>query len=132
VHFLIDECLHTSLVQVAHDAGYQADHVNWMGMRSWSDKALMRVVIARDYTFVTNNAVDFRRHYAREPLHAGLVILLPNARPEIQRRLFKAALAHLGPTGDIVNRVLEVDLHGTTVVVAEYDLAAPSSPHAPL
>jgi uncharacterized protein (DUF433 family) len=26
--FLIDECLHTSLMQVAHTAGYAADHVN--------------------------------------------------------------------------------------------------------
>jgi len=28
VNFLIDECLHTSLVELAHAAGYAADHVN--------------------------------------------------------------------------------------------------------
>lgn len=29
MRFLIDECLHTSLVQVAHAAGHAADHVNF-------------------------------------------------------------------------------------------------------
>lgn len=30
--FLIDECIHTSLVTVAHEAGHVCDHVNFAGL----------------------------------------------------------------------------------------------------
>ena len=30
--FPIDECLHTSLVAVAHDAGHACEHVNFLGL----------------------------------------------------------------------------------------------------
>jgi len=30
--FLIDECLHTSLVGLAHDIGHLCDHVNFLGL----------------------------------------------------------------------------------------------------
>lgn len=36
--FLIAACLHTSLVQLAHAAGYAADHVNFLslgGLKDW-------------------------------------------------------------------------------------------------
>ena len=32
VKLLIDECLHTSLVELAHAAGHVADHVNYLGL----------------------------------------------------------------------------------------------------
>jgi len=32
MRFLIDECLHTSLVTVAHHAGYACEHVNFLGL----------------------------------------------------------------------------------------------------
>jgi len=32
-----------------------------------------------EFTFVTNNARGFRKLYAKEEIHAGLVILIPNA-----------------------------------------------------
>jgi hypothetical protein len=32
--FLIDECLHTSLIELAHEAGHTADHVNYLGVES--------------------------------------------------------------------------------------------------
>jgi hypothetical protein len=38
VKLLIDECLHTSLVELAHGAGDVADHVNYMslgGSKDW-------------------------------------------------------------------------------------------------
>jgi hypothetical protein len=31
MRFLIDECLHESLVGVAHDAGFEATHINHLG-----------------------------------------------------------------------------------------------------
>jgi len=57
--FLIDECLHTSLVQVAHAAGYVADHVNYLSLGGLKDWQLLPVIREREFTFVTNNAADF-------------------------------------------------------------------------
>ena len=57
--FLIDECLHTSLVQVAHAAGYAADHVNFLSLGGLKDWQLLPVIRERDFTFVTNNGPDF-------------------------------------------------------------------------
>lgn len=57
--FLIDECLHTSLVQVAHAAGYAADHVNFLSLEGLKDWQLLPVIRERDFAFVTNNGPDF-------------------------------------------------------------------------
>jgi hypothetical protein len=38
---LIDECLHTSLLGLAHTAGHSADHVNYLGLDSSKDWELM-------------------------------------------------------------------------------------------
>jgi predicted nuclease of predicted toxin-antitoxin system len=53
VKLLIDECLHTSLVEVAHAAGHLADHVNYLGLGSSKDWQLMATIRSQDYTFVT-------------------------------------------------------------------------------
>lgn len=71
VRFLIDECLHTSLLKLAHEAGHIADHVNYLGLGSSKDWALMKVILDQDYTFVTNNRTDFLALYGRLQLHAG-------------------------------------------------------------
>jgi predicted nuclease of predicted toxin-antitoxin system len=117
--FLIDECLHTSLVVVAHEAGYVCDHVNFLGLGGCKDWQLMKRVRAEDYTLVTNNRLDFMALYAKEPLHPGLIIILPNVTPSRQRELFRAALVHIGGR-DLINTVLEVDLTGTTAICREY------------
>ena len=67
----------------------------------------MRRVVADDYTFVTDNAHDFRKLFAREPLHAGLVVIVPNV-PQEQQELFLAVLDQLPADRDLVNRALEV------------------------
>ena len=112
--FLIDECLHTSLITLAHDAG-----VNFAGLGGHKDWQLMTRIRTEDYTFVTNNRTDFTALYAEEQLHAGLVIILPNVTPSLQRELFRAALSHIGKR-DLVNAVLEVDLAGATAACREY------------
>jgi predicted nuclease of predicted toxin-antitoxin system len=117
--FLVDECLHTSLVTVAHDAGHACEHVNFLGLGGHKDWQLMARIRSEDYTFVTNNRTDFTALYAKEALHAGLVIVLPNVTPELQRKLFRAALSHIGER-DLINAVLEVDLAGTTATCREY------------
>ncbi|WP_244514672.1 DUF5615 family PIN-like protein [Ensifer sp. LCM 4579] len=75
--FLIDECLHTSLVAVAQAHGHDCFHVNWLGLSGETDWDLMPRIIEGDFTFVTNNARDFRKLYAKEELHTGLVIIVP-------------------------------------------------------
>lgn len=57
--FLIDECLHTSLVTVAHECGYVCDHVNFLGLSGSKDWELMPRIHAEQYVFVTNNRSDF-------------------------------------------------------------------------
>jgi predicted nuclease of predicted toxin-antitoxin system len=117
--FLIDECLHTSLVAVANDAGHVCEHVNFAGLGGHKDWQLMTKIRAEDYTFVTNNRADFTALYAEEQLHAGLVIILPNVTPSLQRGLFRAALSHVGKR-DLVNAILEVDLVGAVASCREY------------
>ena len=93
VKFLIDECLQTSLVKVATDRLYEAYHVTHPGLTGVKDYELMSRVRREDLTLVTNNAIDFRRLFEKEQLHPGLVILVPNVVPAIQRELFSIAIA---------------------------------------
>jgi predicted nuclease of predicted toxin-antitoxin system len=74
VRFLIDECLSVELVSVAGESGHEAQHVARVGRAGWKDWNVVRYARDGDFTLVTNNASDFRRPYAAQPLHAGLVI----------------------------------------------------------
>jgi predicted nuclease of predicted toxin-antitoxin system len=127
VRFLIDECLSVYLVTVARQAGHEAHHVAHIGRAGWKDWNVVRYARAGDFILVTNNASDFRRLYTAQPLHAGLVILLPTVDRDFQRRLFNAALDALATIGEPINRVLEVDLDGEDVTLTLYDLP-PSVP----
>ena len=122
MRFLIDECLSTHLVAVAREAGHDAQHVAHVGKAGWKDWNVVRYVRDGDFVLVTNNASDFRRLYAAEPLHAGLVILIPTVSRDLQQKLFRAALDELVTIGEPVNRVLEVDIDGDDVTLALYDL----------
>jgi hypothetical protein len=65
----------------------------------------MATIRPEGYTFVANNRTDFVALYAREELHAGLVIIVPNVTPSRQRELFRAVLSHIGsrnPTNAVV------------------------------
>jgi hypothetical protein len=73
---------------------------------------------------VTNNASDFRRLYAAQPLHAGLVVIVPSVNRVVQQQLFRGALEALADFGDPVNRVLEVDIEGDEVTFTFYELPA--------
>lgn len=119
MRLLIDECLHTSLVDVANEAGFEAHHVVRLGLKGSKDYQLMRRIQTGGFVFVTNNAPDFLKLYSKEPLHPGLIIILPNAPPAVQRKLFKAALAEANPT-EPTNAVIQVDLTGELVTVEVY------------
>ena len=122
MRFLIDECLSVDLVTVAEESGNEAQHVAHVGRAGWKDWNVVRYANEGDFVFVTNNASDFRQLFAAQPLHAGLIILIPVVKRMLQQRLFKAALDELDAIGEPVNRVLEVDLDGEEVTLTLYDL----------
>lgn len=122
MRFLIDECLHTTLVAVAQNRGHECFHVNWLGLSGETDWDLMPRIVDENFTFVTNNARDFRKLYANEELHAGLVIIVPQVLPARQRDLFEAVLAELEPEGELVNEVIEITLDGDVAEMARYSL----------
>ena len=82
----------------------------------------MQRIVAEDFTFVTNNARDFVKLFAGEPLHAGLIIILPQVVPSRQRELFEALLHELGPEELLVNEVVEISIDGHAIVISRYEL----------
>ncbi|MBY3314654.1 DUF5615 family PIN-like protein [Rhizobium laguerreae] len=120
--FLVDECLHTSLVAVAQHHGHDGSRVNWLGLSGETDWDLMPRIVAEDFTFVTNNARDFRKLYAREDLHAGLVIIVPQVLPGQQRDLFALVLQELAVSADLVNEVIEIALEEGEALLTRYAL----------
>ncbi len=73
--------------------GHDCFHVNWLGLSGEADWDLMPRIVAGDFTFVTNNARDFRKLYSKEDLHAGLLIIVPQVLPVQQRELFTLSLS---------------------------------------
>jgi hypothetical protein len=108
-------------VQVAHAAGYMADHVNYLCLGGLKDWQLLPVIREREFTFVTNNGADFLALLGKEPLHSGIIIIVPNVTPVLQRELFKAALDHIGAR-DLTNSVVEVKYVRDRIVCSEYIL----------
>lgn len=121
VRLLIDECLHTSLVKVATDRLYKAYHVAYLGMSGLKDYELMPRIRGKNFTLVTNHTVDFRRLFQKEQIHPGLIILVPNVAPAIQRALLAAALQRVGDR-DLVNRVIEINLTAVGMDIKEYEV----------
>lgn len=79
-------------------------------------------IVAADFTFVTNNARDFRKLYAAQPLHAGLVIIVPQVPPAMQRALFDSVLGAIDAEDLPINEAIEVELVGETVIITRYGL----------
>lgn len=119
MRLLIDECLHTSLVHVAQESGYAANHVNFLGLRGVKDWVIMPRILSGEYVFVTNDRADFLRLYAKLSLHPGLIIMVPNIEPKEQAQLFRAALDYIG-TRDLTNTVLEISRKANAVHLKEY------------
>ena len=121
MRFLIDECLHESLVGVAHSAGFDAMHVNHLGLSGKPDWEIAERIVKDEFTFVTNNRVDFLQLFGKMDLHPGLIVLVPNVVPALQRALLVSALRYLSGR-DLINVVIEVSLQGNTVQCVEYNL----------
>lgn len=121
MRFLIDECLHESLIGVAHSAGFQATHVNHLGLSGKPDWELAERIVKDEITFVTNNRIDFIRLFGEMELHAGLIVIIPNVVPSVQRALFEAAILYMGGK-ELINSAIEVSLEGKTVKCIEYEI----------
>lgn len=120
LRFLIDECLHTSLAGLAHEAQYEAVHVAHQGLGGTKDEPLAEFLLEGEWTLVTNNGPDFLRILRRKvsdeglEIHPGLILFLRNMRPALQSVLFQATLDYLAAREDLLNTVLEVDLDSAT------------------
>jgi len=119
--FLIDECLRESLAGVAHAHGFEATHVNYIGLSGQPDWALAERVAKDEFTLVTNNRVDFIRLFGKMELHTGLIVLVPNIAPALQRALFAAAIQYLAGR-NLINAAIEVTLKDKTIKCIEYEL----------
>ncbi len=124
MRFLIDECLHESLVGVAHGAGFEATHVNHLGLSGKPDWELAERIVKDEFTFVTNNRVDFIR-----PFRQNGVARWPNRNQfRISLQLcsaacFEAAIQYLAGKS-LINAVIEVTSDGKTATCFEYRLPA--------
>jgi hypothetical protein len=118
---LIDENLSPSLIGIATAKGFVGSHVNHLGLMGLKDWQLKAAILEGDWTFVTNNGVDFRGPakspgsqgvYAGVSLHAGLICIdAPGGlNLERQKRLFEVVLSNLEEQGDLTNQVLQVIL----------------------
>lgn len=118
---LIDENLSPSLATDAQQRGFLCSHVNHLGKTGTKDWELKRIILDGDWTFVTNNSIDFRGpadnpgstgEYADVRLHAGLVSIdAPfGLNLSLQRQLFGLILDELVKNGDLTNQLLQVDV----------------------
>ncbi len=126
--FLIDECRHISLVSTATDQGHEAYHVNWSGRSGKTDWDLMPKIVADGLIFVTNNARDFRKLFAREPVHAGRMIIVPQVTPSLQRELFSLVLSELDSVAALLNEAIEVTIEDCDLdFIAGSDVGGPQN-----
>jgi hypothetical protein len=65
----------------------------------------------------------FNRLFGKMELHAGLIVIVPNAVPDLQRALFCAAL-RFAHGKNLINSAVEVRLKGDAVICALHDLPA--------
>jgi hypothetical protein len=98
--------------------------VNWLGLSGATDWTLMGRIIAEDFIFVTNNASDFRKLYARQPLHPGLIIIVPAVAPALQRELLERVIDDMIAGDEPVNEAIEVRMEDGEVVIERYSLPA--------
>jgi hypothetical protein len=86
-----------------------------------ADWELAERIAEDEFTFVTNNRVDFIRLFSKMELHAGLIVLVPNVVPSVQRAMFQAAILYMAGK-DLINSAIEVGIEGNSVKCAGYRL----------
>jgi len=106
----------------AMDRGHEGYHVNWLGLSGETDWDLMPRIVADGLTFVTNNARDFRKLFSREPIHAGLVIIVPQVTPSLQRSLFSLVLDELDSDASLLNEAIEITIDDGDAVISRFEI----------
>jgi predicted nuclease of predicted toxin-antitoxin system len=114
--FLIDECLTPRLVVAAQARGNTATHIAHLQRSGTDDWVIAQIALQRDAIFVTNNARDFLRIYARLDIHPGLVVILPNNATCPLRLAFGKAMDFIESRGDIVSHLIEVSADGAVAL----------------
>jgi len=122
---LVDECLTPELVPIACEFGFEAYHVVHIGLGGEPDRVVFRTVMDDGFLFVTNDREDWNALVSRVDLHAGLLVIRPRCRREVQKKLFRAALARVQAIGGLMNKVLEID---EAAEIAIFDLPRPVAP----
>ena len=121
MRFLIDECLHESLVGVAHGAGFEATHVNHLGLSGKPDWELADRIAKDEFTFVTTTAsTSFgcsAKWIARGPHHHRAEC--GTRRPAWPIR--GGGSVYLAGK-ELINSAIEVGLKGKVVECVEYRL----------
>jgi len=135
IRLFIDECLSPELVKVANGVGYECACSRDRGLLGVADWHLIVYLISGEFTFVTNNANDFRGEgvanpgglYARHEIHPGLICLRSSFPMTFEKQcsLFNRALMELQHYPDLINTAMEIieDKHGQTHSIV-YDISA--------
>jgi hypothetical protein len=98
-----------------HAHGFDAVHVQELGLRGASDADILARAIADDRIIVTSNAEDSRRLGARTPAHPGLAIML-DAVGRAQQLTLGVGLANaIHSAGTAHGRLFEIDRQGSVV-----------------
>lgn len=118
MRFLIDECLSPSLVDVAIQQGLMAGHVAHLGLAGTPDYKLARKALDEDLIFVTQNARDFVKLYARMDVHCGLILLKTQSNDDQQRQMFAATIVHIAD--EPINSIIEAAIEQDEIVVTSY------------
>jgi len=104
------------LLTVAKEHGYEAEHVLGLSLGSTPDRVIAARALQRQDVFVTNNARDFRRLYAKFRTHPGLVIVLPSVKFGEQMRLFRKIIEFIESQPNIVDQMVTMRNDGAVTI----------------
>lgn len=93
--------------------GFDAVHVNTVGLRGASDPDVLAYAVAEDRIVMTSNAVDFRKLARHAAGHPGLAVLLDAVGRQQQitfgTKLANAVDAMIASGGTARGRLFEID-----------------------
>lgn len=120
--FLVDENLSITLPPLAHARGFEAQHVNELGLAGARDWTLMEIIEADGWTLVTNNVREFEERFQTAEIHPGILLIVPNVTIDLQQKLFALALDEAERIGDLTNRAIRIEIVSKAVEVTSYEL----------
>lgn len=60
--------------------------------------------------------------FSREPIHAGLVIIVPQVMPSLQRSLFSLVLDELDIDASLLNEAIEIMIDDGDAVISRFEI----------